>query len=36
MRYRDGRRSLCLSLAVRLPADLHVLRDRARCASGAT
>ena len=28
MRYRDGRRSLCLSLAVRLPADLHVLRDR--------
>ena len=28
MRYRDGRRSLCLSLAVGLPADLHVLRDR--------
>ena len=28
MRYRDGRRSLCLSLAVGLPADLHVLRHR--------
>ena len=28
MRYRDGRRSICVSLAVRLPADLHVLRHR--------
>ena len=30
MRYRDGRRSICVSLAVGLPADLHLLRDRAR------
>ena len=28
MRYRDGRRSICVQLAVRLPADVHVLRDR--------
>ena len=28
MRYRDGRRSVCVSLAVGLPADLHVLRHR--------
>ena len=26
MRYRDGRRSLCLSTPVRLPAHVHVLR----------
>ena len=30
MRYKDGRRSLCLSLAVGLPAHVHVLRDRRR------
>ena len=36
MRYRDGRRSICLSSQSGLPADLHLLRDRARWRSGAT
>ena len=36
MRYRDGRRSVCVSSQSGLPAHVHVLRDRADAPSDGT